>query len=177
MGVAKDADYMRRMNTFCERLELLITKCGSVRQLAMRCCMDTTTIVNWRNRKSMPTLDKAMQLCKGTGVSLDWLIGQTDVAVTTASPSLRAVCNFTGMSDVAMKLIVQERKAGRTAMVTFIDKFIRWLLRPTKSELRQSIVAYIMWKEGEKDGGVPEEEERAARAGEKRVRVYSKEDA
>ena len=152
MPKPKDVDYIKRMNVFVDRLELLITRYGSVNKLADRCAIDHTTMINWRKRRSLPTLDMAIKLSSGAGVSMDWLIGNTSVEVSAPQMGIRGICNSTGLSEQAVTMILREKKFGRKPMVEFVDKFIRWLLRPTKSELRASVAAYIMWK-GEQDSG------------------------
>ena len=163
MPKPKDVDYVKRMNVFVDRLELLITRYGSVNKLADRCAIDHTTMINWRKRRSLPTLDMAMKLSAGAGVSLDWLIGNTSVEVSAPQMGIRGICNATGLSEQAVTMILREKKFGRKPMVEFVDKAIRWLLRPTKSELRVSVAAYIMWKGEHADGkGVRGEKQRDA---------------
>lgn len=152
MPKPKDVDYVKRMNVFVDRLELLITRYGSVNKLADRCAIDHTTMINWRKRRSLPTLDMAIKLSAGAGVSMDWLIGNTSVEVSAPQMGIRGICNATGLSEQAVTMILREKKFGRKPMVEFVDKFIRWLLRPTRNELREIVAAYIMWK-GEQAGG------------------------
>ena len=83
---------------------------------------------------------------------MDWLIGNTSVEVSAPQMGIRGICNSTGLSEQAVTMILREKKFGRKPMVEFVDKFIRWLLRPTKSELRASVAAYIMWKGEQADG-------------------------
>lgn len=65
--------------TFRQRLEELIEEVGSAEKLAAEMGISFYTLVDWRRRDSLPSFDTLSKLSDTFGVSLDWLVGKSDV--------------------------------------------------------------------------------------------------
>lgn len=73
----------------------------TVRELAAELNISPSTISQIESEKRTPTVEQVMIYKKYFGVSLDYLVGETDVTeVDTAM-----FCKYTGMSEAAVKLL------------------------------------------------------------------------
>lgn len=89
------------MNVFCERLKQLRKAAGlNQSELGEKLNCQRTRIADMERDKSTPTPEDITILCKTFNVSADYLLGLSDVATTDTE--LKAVCEYTGLSDKAV---------------------------------------------------------------------------
>ena len=62
--------------------------------------MNRQSVDRYMNGERLPDLPSIYQLCKKMNVTADWLLGMSDVRQPSAE--IRAVCEFTGLSESAI---------------------------------------------------------------------------
>ncbi len=75
----------------------------SITQFAKRLEMNRQTVDRYYNGDRCPDVPALAHICERMGVSADWLLGLSDVR--EPSTELRAVCNYTGLSEEAVNRI------------------------------------------------------------------------
>jgi transcriptional regulator with XRE-family HTH domain len=60
--------------SFAQRIDLLIDEVGSMAALARIAGLSETTIRNWKNGKTDAMRENLIELMKGAGVELRWLV-------------------------------------------------------------------------------------------------------
>lgn len=92
------------MNVFCERLKSLrnAVKLNQT-ELGEKLNCQRTRIADLERGKSTPTIEDITILCKTFNVSSDYLLGISDIATTDVE--LKAICEYTGLSEDALKNI------------------------------------------------------------------------
>lgn len=68
----------------------------------------SAALSEWMLDKSSPNIESLYKLAKYFGVSSDYLLGLTDVQ--TVSTDLRAVCEYTGLNESALKQIERRKE-------------------------------------------------------------------
>lgn len=93
-------------NKFKERFRDLYDKsgCKSISQFANLLEMNRQNVDRYYNDDRFPDLPSLYQICMKMNVSADWLLGITDVS--KPSPELRSVCEFTALSEEAVKKVL-----------------------------------------------------------------------
>lgn len=97
----KDSKFIKRFKELCGEHE----NCTSVsRKLADNNIFVTRqTITNWLEGKTTPDHATAIQLAQYFGVSLNWLLGISDIRTPTAA--LEDVCRYTGLTLEAVEAL------------------------------------------------------------------------
>ena len=71
------------------------------KELAEKLGVKQQTISYYRNGQSIPDAENLIKIAKHYGVTTDFLLGLTDVRTTNTD--LKAVCEYTGLSETAIK--------------------------------------------------------------------------
>ena len=77
--------------------------CSSVREFAQYLDMNRQNIDRYINGDRFPDYSTIIQICTRMNVSADWLLGLSDVCQLSAE--MRAVCEYTGLSEKAVEKI------------------------------------------------------------------------
>lgn len=101
------------MNVFCEQLKQLRKDAGlNQSELGKKLNCQRTRIADLERGRTTPTIEDITILCNTFNVSSDYLLGLSGIATTDAE--LKAVCEYTGLSDKAVtsikKLTTEEDK-------------------------------------------------------------------
>lgn len=99
--------------TFGKRLAELRTKKGITQtQLAEITQIQRVTIAKYETGERAPSIDNLLSFVEYFGVSADYLLGLTNIR--SNDPDIVSVCQFTGLSDVAINCLKQEDELYRT---------------------------------------------------------------
>lgn len=98
-----DSIIFTRIKELCEKRGISINK------LESEVGMSQYSITRWKSSNS-PTVDKLLRVAQYFRVSLDYLVGQADVA--SPSPEVQATCNLTGLSEESVINLAQLRQTG-----------------------------------------------------------------
>ena len=82
-------------------------------EIAGRTGSSRQCVGNWLNGKSRPDIFALSGIARGYGVSVDWLLGLTDVK--TADTTIQGVCNYTGLTEQAATLLTEMRNCEEQA--------------------------------------------------------------
>ena len=80
-----------------------ISGCPSITQFAKQLEMNRQSVDRYYNGERCPDASALAQICERMNVSADWLLGLSDVR--EPSTELRAVCEYTGLSEAAINRI------------------------------------------------------------------------
>ncbi len=96
---------MYNKNSTAGRLNQLFIESNLTREeFAKRCKISTSALTNYLKGR-IPETDKVLFICKEFNVSADWLLMLSDVRKPSAD--IRAVCEYTGLSEMAINKIVR----------------------------------------------------------------------
>lgn len=89
--------------SFQERFKELVGDTATQEEIAGKVNTSRQNVGNWLNGKSKPDIYALAEISKGYGVSVDWLLGLTDVK--TNDTTLSGVCEYTGLNEKSLKYI------------------------------------------------------------------------
>ncbi len=104
-------------DTFPTRLRFLIDNRITQDQLAEKIGVTRQTIGNWCSGESSPDTVCLIKIAQHFNVSVDWLLFEN--APQKIDATLSSVCNYTGLSEAAIKDIVSCKDYGSTVMQIF----------------------------------------------------------
>ncbi len=81
----------------------IVSGCSSITQFAKQLEMKRQSVDRYYNGERCPDAPALTQICERMNVSADWLLGLSDVR--NPSVELRAVCEYTGLTEAAIKRI------------------------------------------------------------------------
>lgn len=90
-------------NIFTERFNKLIEQEKSQTAVAEKIGTKRQNIKNWKEGKFTPDITALFSICKAYNVSADWLIGITDDEIKTSDITIRAIQEYTGLSEEAIE--------------------------------------------------------------------------
>ncbi len=109
---------MKQRSLFQERLDDLLKGSGySITKFAEELGLTRQTLGFYLNGNRVPDIKKLQQICDrlwercGVKCSADWLIGRPG-AVKSADPELRAICEYTGLSEEAVNSLHSCAESG-----------------------------------------------------------------
>lgn len=82
------------------------------------------TISLYMNGQSKPDTERLTAIAKVLNISVDWLLGLSEIKSTNYE--VRQVCNYTGLSQVAVERLHQIATTGNTPnmVIAFLDSFL-----------------------------------------------------
>ena len=89
--------------SFQERFKELVGDTATQEEIAGKVNTSRQNVGNWLNGKSKPDIYALAEISKGYGVSVDWLLGLTDVK--TNDTTLSGVCEYTGLNEKSLQYI------------------------------------------------------------------------
>ena len=105
---------MYKKNVTTQRLEALLVDSGlSQEKFADRCGLSLAALKNYisSEKPRLPNTESLLKICKAFSVSADWLLGLSDVRQPSAD--LRGVCEYTGLSEESVKMLVIMKNSCR----------------------------------------------------------------
>lgn len=103
---------------FAKRLCSLMVECGeNQKELAEELGVKQQTISYYRNGQSTPDADNLIKIARHYGVTTDFLLGLTEVSTTDTE--LKAVCEYTGLSEIAIRNLREMKVNDQT-----IEKYV-----------------------------------------------------
>lgn len=96
-------------NIFTERFNKLIEQEKSQTAIAEKIGTSRQNIKNWKEGKCTPDIVALFSICKAYNVSADWLIGITDKDIKTSDISIRAMQEYTGLSEAAVNYLIKSK--------------------------------------------------------------------
>ena len=114
---------MYESNSFTGRLNKLLQDSNLTREeFAKRCQVSGSALTNYLNGSRTPDAAKLKPICEEFSVSADWLLGLSDVRMP--STDLKAVVEYTGLSEAAINIIVKlsQQKELSNAFSNMIEK-------------------------------------------------------
>lgn len=106
--VAKKAP-TRASSVYIDQLRPLIDKEKSRQVVADGTGIDKGTVTKHYNRELNVNADQMVKYCNFFGVSADFLLGRTKVETT--DPTIREICEYTGLSEKAVKALHKKKTA------------------------------------------------------------------
>ena len=110
-----DSIIFTRIKELCQKRGISVNKLESI------VGMSQYSITRWKN--SSPTVDKLLRVAQYFRVSLDYLVGQTDVS--SPNPTVQATCDFTGLSEQSVvnlsELSRAEDSNSRNKLITIMQ--------------------------------------------------------
>lgn len=104
------------LNPFALRLKELIGAYSCIQEdIAKYVGVTRQGVGNWVNGTAVPDILTASRVADFFDVSLDYLIGKT--SISSVDPELKAVCEYTGLDDNAVKLLSQMNEEGKNGIV------------------------------------------------------------
>lgn len=95
---------------FAKRLCSLMVECGeNQKELAEELGVKQQTISYYRNGQSTPDADNLIKIARHYGVTTDFLLGLTEVSTTDTD--LKAVCEYTGLCEGAVKVLHEQTES------------------------------------------------------------------
>lgn len=94
--------------SFQERFKELVGDTATQEEIAGKVNTSRQNVGNWLNGKSKPDIYALAEISKGYGVSVDWLLGLTDVK--TNDTTLSGVCEYTGLNEKACNILKTLRR-------------------------------------------------------------------
>lgn len=129
-----------RIKELCTEKGITITKLESLME------MSQSTIGKWRT--ATPTVDKLMKVAQYFHVSLDYLVGQTDVA--SPEPTIRSACDLTGLSEQSVVNLSELNQAGdpnsKNKLTTIMQLIEDDGIEELGCDLLQSLTDYLFAK-------------------------------
>lgn len=95
-------------SVFVKRFKELITETAPLQDIADKLSEDGYTVTrqsisNWLAGETLPQTSQLIRISKTFGVSVDWLLGISDVRTTNAE--LQAICEYTGLNENAVEVL------------------------------------------------------------------------
>lgn len=106
MGAKKTTT--KASDVYIEQLRPLIDK-YSRQAVADGIGTNKSTVTKHYNRELNVNADQLVKYCNFFGVSADYLLGRTKVETT--NPTIREICEYTGLSEKAVKALHKKKKA------------------------------------------------------------------
>lgn len=105
---------------FALRLKELHEQFGETgEQFAKRIGIMYATLRGYEREKNrLPNADILEKICRASNVSADWLLGLSDVR--SPSADLKAVCDYTGLSESAVQAIAEEKDPQIIAWINYL---------------------------------------------------------
>ena len=102
-------------NVFAQRLKELRTKNGlSLEQMAEKLKVTAQSLSLYERAQRTIHIDLLSEISKQFNVSADYLIGLSDVP--SLDTNIQAVCEYTGLSEKAIKMIKQNTEIGEVVL-------------------------------------------------------------
>ena len=99
-----------KIPAFKERFQNIVEKYGGQTEFANKSGISRQTVGFWYNGDRVPNAEMLIEISKFCGVSCDYLLGMTDCACNDTS--LRAACDYTGLSENAINALRGKRDRG-----------------------------------------------------------------
>ena len=97
---------MYQNNSLTGRLNQLLEESGlSQDKFAKKCTLSLAALKNYITSEDprIPNTESLLKICNACNVSADWLLGLSDVR--TVSADMRSICEFSGLTEEAIKKI------------------------------------------------------------------------
>lgn len=119
-------------NSMTGKLNQLFEESGlSQDKFAKKCGLSLAALKNFLTGRT-PNTESLLKICQACSVSADWLLGLSDVREPSAD--LRAVCEYTGLSEKAVETLradgngMQQTKADSLSDLIETSQFINLLI-------------------------------------------------
>lgn len=100
---AQDTD-----SVFLARFKKLVGDTATQKDIAEKIGVTRSNVGSILSGQTMPNCDTLMKISTAYGVSVDYLLGVSDIPTTDAD--IKAVCEYTGLSEKAVKVLAKWRK-------------------------------------------------------------------
>ena len=111
---------------YSKRIAAALNKCNmSQKDLANMCVnVSESTLTAWikgdkKGKRTEPKIEGLNEVAKALGVSLDYLVGNTEVA--SPKTDMRAACEFTGLSEQA---VINLRDESNSCHIEFVNHLL-----------------------------------------------------
>lgn len=102
----ENVNFFSYNSLFSSRLRDLLNKINiSMQALSVEIGVSRQAISQYCDGSTVPNADKLLKIADYFGVSLDYLVGRTDTPTTDMA--LRAVCDYTGLSEYSVRVLKQ----------------------------------------------------------------------
>ena len=102
----ENVNFFSYNSLFSSRLRDLLNKKNiSMQALSVEIGVSRQAISQYCDGSTVPNADKLLKIADYFGVSLDYLVGRT--ATPTTDMALRAVCDYTGLSEYSVRVLKQ----------------------------------------------------------------------
>lgn len=102
----ENVNFFSYNSLFSSRLRDLLNKKNiSMQALSVEIGVSRQAISQYCDGSTVPNADKLLKIADYFGVSLDYLVGRTDTPTTDMA--LRAVCDYTGLSEYSVRVLKQ----------------------------------------------------------------------
>lgn len=127
-----------RIKELCQKRGISINKLESI------VGMSQYSITRWKNSSS-PTVDKLLRVAQYFRVSLDYLVGQTDIS--SPNPTVQAACDLTGLSEQSVVHLSGLNRAGdlnsKNKLITIMQLIEDDGIEEWGCDLLQSLANYL----------------------------------
>lgn len=126
------ASYKGEKNAFALRLKNLMDDTTTQQQLADVLNITRQTVSLYLNGSSLPPIEKLVEIANYFNVSTDYLLGLSDVK--TPQIDIRAICEYTGLSESAINILRTEKIKLKTyeTKAAQLDKLFDERISPIK---------------------------------------------
>lgn len=133
-----DSIIFTRIKELCKRSGISVNRLESI------VGMSQYSITRWKNSSS-PTVDKLLRVAQYFHVSLDYLVGQTDVS--SPNPAIQAACDLTGLSEQSVVNLSELNRAedpnSKNKLITIIQLIEDDGIEEWGCDLLQSLANYL----------------------------------
>lgn len=132
-----DSIIFTRIKELCQKRGISVNKLESI------VGMSQYSITRWKT--SSPTVDKLLRVAQYFCVSLDYLVGQTDVS--SPNPTVQAACDLTGLSEQSVVNLSELNRAGdsnsKNKLITIMQLIEDDGVEEWGCDLLQSLANYL----------------------------------
>ena len=123
-----------RFPEFKARLNLLASKYESTTEFAAALGISRQTVGFWLNGNRAPDADSLITISEKMDVSVDWLLGFSEVRNFSKEPELREICEYTKLTPYAVEALHSYFSSGN---------FISYLIANASTTDKDSFLYYI----------------------------------
>lgn len=109
-------------NIFQERFKELVGDTATQEEIANRVNTSRQNVGNWLNGKSKPDIYALAEIAKGYSVSVDWLLGLTNVKSNDIT--IKNICEYTGLTEKAIGRISILFQEGAVLQINALSSLV-----------------------------------------------------